>query len=196
MAVTAAHLFGGVADEFVNGGSEQVVRNPNGSISSVLATNQNIGGTRTRGITMDAIAGAYRVGSGPGARLSAAYIDQLESRPSSNAAFGVTSGALQPNLRANLDMLWRFGNAMALTVNGNYIGDAASPDGSLSLDSWLTWDAQLEVSFPWDGSLAVGARNLFDEDPPLSQNLGDANYVNSLHNPYGIVPYVRYSQEL
>ncbi|MFK7888697.1 MAG: TonB-dependent receptor, partial [Gammaproteobacteria bacterium] len=185
-----------LANEFVNGGSDLVERDANGNIVQILNNNQNVGSTRTSGMSLDATAGAYRTGLGPGARLSANYIREIERETIPGAGFARSPGVFEPNLRANLDLLWRFTDDVELVVNGNYVGETSFTDQSSSLDAWLTWDAQLQVEFPWQGSLAVGARNLFDEDPPTDPGLGNPFYRNQLHNPYGIVPYVRYTQEL
>jgi hypothetical protein len=44
--------------------------------------------------------------------------------------------------------------------------------------------------------VTVGARNLFDEDPPTTQDIGNPFYTNYLYDVYGRVPYVRYEQDL
>ena len=49
---------------------------------------------------------------------------------------------------------------------------------------------------PWNGLVTIGARNVFDEDPPTSQNIGSPYYSNYLHDVYGRVPYIRYEQDL
>ena len=55
---------------------------------------------------------------------------------------------------------------------------------------------QVFYNTPWNGTVTVGARNVFDEDPPTSANIGSPFYTNYLHDVYGRVPYVRYTQEL
>lgn len=185
-----------LANEFVNGGSDQVIRNANGVITQILINDNNIGSTRTRGLMVDTVAGAYRSGIGPGARLSANYINELEVERSPGSGFAPAVGVLSPNLRANLDLLWRFTDSVTLHVNGNYIGESSFPDQTATLDDWLTWDTQLDVALPWNGSLEIGARNLLDADPPTDTSLNNPFYENELHNPYGVVPYIRYRQEL
>ena len=53
-------------------------------------------------------------------------------------------------------------------------------------------------SFPVPGEAFVKrrARNIFDEDPPTTVNIGSPFYTNYLHDIYGRVPYVRYEQDL
>jgi iron complex outermembrane receptor protein len=65
-----------------------------------------------------------------------------------------------------------------------------------ALDSYETWDLGVSYSTPWNGTLTLGARNLFDEDPPTSEAAGGPNYSNYLHDVYGRVPYVRCEQDL
>ncbi|MFK8015282.1 MAG: hypothetical protein AB8G17_07560 [Gammaproteobacteria bacterium] len=54
----------------------------------------------------------------------------------------------------------------------------------------------MEVSFPGDSALAVGASNLFDEDAPVRSASNNPFYFNTLHNPRGVVPDIRYRHEL
>ena len=64
------------------------------------------------------------------------------------------------------------------------------------LDSYQTWDMSATYATPWNGTVTVGARNIFDEDPPTSVGIGSPFYSNYLHDVYGRVPYVRYEQDL
>ncbi len=64
------------------------------------------------------------------------------------------------------------------------------------LDDFTTFDVQVFYNTPWNGTVTVGARNVFDEDPPTSVNIGSPFYSNYLHDVYGRVPYIRYSQDL
>jgi iron complex outermembrane receptor protein len=59
-----------------------------------------------------------------------------------------------------------------------------------------TWDLSVSYATPWNGLVTLGARNLFDEDPPTTLNIGAPYYSNYLHDVYGRVPYVRYEQDL
>jgi iron complex outermembrane receptor protein len=79
---------------------------------------------------------------------------------------------------------------------GNYIadqkGEPSAGDPDLHLSSWTTWDAQLSYSLPWNAQLTVGARNVFDRDPPHDDDFFDSNQ----HDVFGRVPYVRWEQDL
>jgi iron complex outermembrane receptor protein len=64
------------------------------------------------------------------------------------------------------------------------------------LSSWTTWDASVGWATPWNGKVTVGARNLFDRDPPTTPAIGNPNYTEQLHDVFGRVPFVRYEQNL
>lgn len=100
-----------------------------------------------------------------------------------------------PEDRAWLSLNWSLGDYSA-TIVGNYIadqkGEPSAGDPDLHLSSWTTWDAQLSYSLPWNAQLTVGARNVFDRDPPHDDDFFDSNQ----HDVFGRVPYVRWEQDL
>ncbi|MEO1573730.1 MAG: TonB-dependent receptor [Pseudomonadota bacterium] len=185
-----------LANEFVNGGSNLVVRNPNGTINSIANNNQNIAGIKREAIDVEA---AYNFSLGNigdfRAQFIASYtlLAELETAPGSG--FDEPEGAFQPDWRGNLNLNWRRGD-LGATLIGNYIDATAFPDMSSSLSSWTTWDLQLNYATPWNGRVVFGARNIFDRDPPLDSALGNPFYSNALHDVYGRVPYIRYEQDL
>ena len=103
-----------------------------------------------------------------------------------------------PENRATLGLNWALGDFSA-NVIGNYISSASiffDETFSIAIDDLTTWDVQLGYATPWNGMLTIGARNVFDEDPPTSSNVGNPYYSNQLHDVYGRVPYLRYQQDL
>ena len=64
------------------------------------------------------------------------------------------------------------------------------------MDDYSTVDLSFGYATPWNGQITIGARNIFDEDPPTTVNIGSPFYTNYLHDIYGRVPYVRYEQDL
>ena len=64
------------------------------------------------------------------------------------------------------------------------------------MDDITTWDVQVGYATPWNGVVTIGARSVFDEDPPTSSQVGNPFYTNELHDVYGRVPYFRYQQDL
>jgi iron complex outermembrane receptor protein len=101
-----------------------------------------------------------------------------------------------PQDRGQLTLNWNLRD-YAATIVGNYISDQ---DGRRPWDedddhlaSFTTWDVQASYSTPWNGQFTVGARNVFDRDPPQS-NTSDG-YDMTQHEIYGRVPYLRLEQD-
>jgi iron complex outermembrane receptor protein len=100
-----------------------------------------------------------------------------------------------PQDRGQLTLNWNLGD-YAATIVGNYISDQ---DGNTwdedndHLASFTTWDVQASYSTPWNGQVTIGARNVFDRDPPQS-NTGEG-YDMTQHEIYGRVPYLRLEQD-
>lgn len=71
-----------------------------------------------------------------------------------------------------------------------------NPNCQRSVGSFTTVDLQVGWDTPWGGELVLGARNLFDNDPPLSRSLGTPvapETDQGLYSIFGRVPYLRYS---
>ena len=66
-------------------------------------------------------------------------------------------------------------------------------DGGLS--SWTAHDVQLRWQAPWQATVAVGVRNLFDRDPVVdpADPTGDG-YALALYDGGGRTPYLQYHQ--
>lgn len=108
-----------------------------------------------------------------------------------------------PRWRATANLTWRSGPVRA-GVLVNYVSSVEDTgptpvNGRLfQVDSWTTVNAYAEYNLR-DGGLLdgtrfrVGARNLFDKDPPLfSNNFG---FLGSLHNAIGRFIYFELSKE-
>ena len=101
-----------------------------------------------------------------------------------------------PQDRGQLTLNWNLGD-YAATVVGNYIADqdGLRPWGRSDNDhraSFTTWDMQASYTTPWNGMVTIGARNVFDRDPP-QPNWG-SDYDIQQHEVYGRVPYLRLEQ--
>lgn len=66
-------------------------------------------------------------------------------------------------------------------------------EGDLTIDAWTVHDVQFNWNTPWNGKVTVGASNVTDEDPPLS-DLASRGFNFNLYDGYGRVPYLRYTQ--
>ena len=96
-------------------------------------------------------------------------------------------------------MGWNLGD-FAATAVGNYVGDQRTRDDGYCerMDSFTTWDLQLAYATAWNGQVTLGARNVFDEDPPQFEDCqgdGPDDYDMWQHEIYGRVPYLRLEQD-
>ena len=108
-----------------------------------------------------------------------------------------------PEIRANLGTMWTYGD-FNVTWNISYIDGTTSVNGQravplatqpLTLPSWTTHDLQVNYHTPWNGRVTVGIDNVADKMPPLDPNAASGRgYDTSLYDPYGRVPYIRYTQ--
>jgi iron complex outermembrane receptor protein len=101
-----------------------------------------------------------------------------------------------PEDRGQLTLNWSLGDFNVTTV-GNYISDQegapnCGPEDRCRLGVFTTVDLQASWATPWNGQITVGARNIFDEDPPTDFGF----YTNQQHEVFGRVPYVRWEQDL
>ena len=102
---------------------------------------------------------------------------------------------LDPENRGTASLNWALGDFSA-NVIWNYISSASIDSSEVQVDDYSTVDVSVAYATPWNGLVTIGARNVFDEDPPTSANIGSPFYSNYLHDVYGRVPYVRYEQDL
>ena len=179
--------------ELATMGSPQVARGGNGRVNFILANNQNLVGTKTNGLDLD-LRYSFSAGS------VGDFTSQLNWRHVNNFVrdtgdgLGFDQVTFTPDDRIQWNLNWSMSDYSA-TLIGNYI-NSTPIGGGATLDDWTTWDLQVNWATPWSGRLTVGARNLFDKDPPLSPQLGNPFYSNQLHDIFGRVPYIRYTQEL
>ena len=174
-------------------GTAQVNRSAGGNVLSILANNQNLAGTKTNGLDLDLRYSFSAGGAGD-------FTTQLTWSHVNNFVFdaddgqGFRSTTFSPDDRMQWNLNWSLSDYSA-TLIGNYV-NSTPIGGGATMDDWTTWDLQLNWATPWNGRLTVGARNLFDKDPPLNDQLGNPFYSNRLHDIFGRVPYIRYTQDL
>ncbi len=169
-----------------------------GGIAFICAGLQNLSGVKTNGIDLDA---EYRFGFdgwgdfAVGIQASKVLDYDTEVNPGSGFTT-IFSSAATPDVRAGINMNWTGGDFGA-SIIGEHI---ASDDSALVINggfgSWTVWHAQFTYDTPWNGKVSVGARNLFDRDPPTNTAFSHPFYSNALHDVYGRVPYIRYEQDL
>jgi iron complex outermembrane receptor protein len=173
----------------------RVTRKKNGRVDFVDGTNDNVARTETDGFDVEASYGFSFVRAGDfRTTLQWTHVNEYERD------FGDGLGPGDPDFfdppdRATLGLNWALGDFSA-NVIGNYMSSSSVDAFEVALDDLTTWDVQLGYATPWNGQVTIGARNIFDKDPPTSRNLGGAFYSNGLHDVYGRVPYFRYEQDL
>ena len=107
-----------------------------------------------------------------------------------------------PLWRASANLNWRLGGFRA-GILVNYVGSVFDTGPAIvngrffRVDSWTTVNVFGEISFKDHGILGgtrfrVGARNLFDKDPPLYS--GNYGFLGSLHNALGRYVYFELSK--
>ncbi|MCH8959169.1 MAG: TonB-dependent receptor [Proteobacteria bacterium] len=150
--------------ELINMGSAEVIRGGNGRIN-FIAQNLNLAGTKTNGLDLDLRYSFSAGGVGD-------FTTQLTWSHVNNYVFDTNDGsgfndvAFSPDDRIQWNLNWSLSDYSA-TLIGNYI-NSTPVGGGVILDDWTTWDLQLNWATPWNGRLTIGARNLFDKDPPLN----------------------------
>lgn len=180
----------------VNRGPAAPPPRPQGQILGVNLTTQNLSGTQTDGLDLDASWGfgfdtvGDFVASAVFSKILNHDVAELPGDP-----FDRLAGQFEADTRGIVGLSWQradFGGQL----NVNYIATVTNAVGAM-LSAWTTFDLQFGWSTPWDGKLSIGARNLTNEEPPQDPlNMAHPFYLNTIHNVYGRVPYVRYEQDL
>lgn len=62
------------------------------------------------------------------------------------------------------------------------------------LSSYLTQDLQVNYRAPWNATITIGVKNVGNRNPVYDRSTGGTSYDSYLYDPWGRVPYVRYTQ--
>jgi iron complex outermembrane receptor protein len=179
----------------------KVVRNPrSGRVVATLQNVSNVGKTETDGLDLE---GSYSFRLGPAGdfrtTIQWTWVNEYEIDEADGNGLEDPRRFFDPDNRGTVGLNWALGD-LGANLLWHYISDTSIEDidGTtfVALDSWSTWDLSFSYATPWNGVVTLGARNLFDEDPPTSLNVGAPFYSNYLHDIYGRIPYVRYEQDL
>jgi iron complex outermembrane receptor protein len=156
----------------------------------------NLGTTKAAGfdITLNAAApsndwGALRAG------LQGSYVTQYETQIDGvrfvSMLGSAVNGAPIPRWRSTLTLDWNrgpWGATLAQVYSHGYTDQQPGPDGAPRKVSALsTWDLQLRTTGIPGWRWAVGVQNLFDSDPPASNQTrtAQAGYNPQLSSPKG-----------
>jgi iron complex outermembrane recepter protein len=180
-----------------------------GQVSLILAPSANFTKNETDGLDFTADWGASTGMGRFGLNLQATWVNSFKRATAPLAPLEeVTRAVGQPEWRANLRGTWSMNgwSASALITHIPATADCSiakrnetpfHEDCERHFASWTQVDVQVGYLFPWDGEVVLGARNVFDRDPPLSMEIGvpaAPEPDQSLHSIFGRVPYLRYTQ--
>ncbi len=178
---------------------DNVIRDANGTITTVNSPFQNVAAQKLWGIDVDTGVRWQTAGAGDFRfDLTAAYLGSFEQEPVSGAGFQELAGKDgRPQWRGRTSLWWNKANYDAGFII-NYTGDYKRRGADDRVDDWTTVDAQ----FGWvptgltGGKITLGIDNLFDEDVPEDPYFeGWPFYNRALHDIRGRFFYARYQHE-
>ena len=191
-------------------GDPRVSRDATGQLLSISRTVSNVDSLETSGYDLDV---DYKLDAGNAGEfdfgLTVSFVEEFDQIDDINGVVDVgvgeffTSGAAQPDYRANFSATWNRGD-LGVNLQLQYTPEVDFTDQGIidgngitdtTLDEWTTIDLQITYATPWNGKITVGARNITDEDPPLNtQVLSSPFHAATLHDVFGRVPYIKYEQ--
>jgi len=71
--------------------------------------------------------------------------------------------------------------------------DVMAETNDRTTPSWTVHDLQANWFAPWNARLTVGVDNVGNKMPPIDMGMS-VGFNNDLYNPYGRIPYFRYTQ--
>lgn len=186
-------------------------RNAIDQVSGILLTEQNLASFETEGVDFNI---DYTFDSGIGnwlIRLNGTYIDKYNYLPFEGGTLEQLAGKFGidpynknaitafPELAMNVTVNWNRDNWGASAMfkwfdetddgfDGDECGNACTASDRLYVD--------LQGHYTWDNmQFTIGARNLFDEDPPYVTNYDDMNTLHYTYNTSGQYWYGRWSMK-
>ncbi len=145
--------------------------------------------------------------------LSASYVANYAS----NGDQSVAGRPGYPRLRGSLSTVWGVGD-WSVSWNMSYIASTQSAsfreyralartpnrtatqnatmarlgNANKNLSSWITHNVQVSYNAPWNATVSLGVNNIADKDPVIDPYTQD--FDPYLYDPWGRVPYFRYTQ--
>jgi outer membrane receptor protein involved in Fe transport len=185
----------------------RVIRTGSGQLREVTSFFINTGAVKTDGldVALDYVLPPSGLGDMQ-LGLAISYVNSFDVENSDGTTFdGVGSRNFTnqfsslPEYRANAMFGWQK-EGHSLNLNARYIDSYDNDQNAgFSIDSWTVVDARYAYEFElFDGQLSrltIGARNLFDEDPPsLGQDQRPA-YDDRVHDIRGRAAYVEFMHQ-
>lgn len=182
---------------------ERFLRNPDGSPYAILDLNENLGRIKTDGIDLSATLGSGRTAYGSFTfTLDGTWVHSFEYQNERDGAYTQNVGTYGDNgpvmrWRHNASLTWRHGDWGA-TLSQNY--KTGYVDQNLveaqyfnKVDSYQLWNLSATYT-GWKGlTLTGGVKNLFDEDPPFTNQgtVFQKGYDPRYADPIGRALYLR-----
>jgi iron complex outermembrane receptor protein len=192
-----------VLDSIASGQSYQDVQiirsgnTPDGRLDRIVIPTMNLGESENTGIDTSA---EYRFRAGTtrasiGSEYSRKFYSRIVPFPGQPQE-DVLGDRGKPAWRMVNTGTVALGNQSFLVRNNIIAKQDSALDPDLDIGSFTTYDMQYAWSHPWNGSIALGALNVFDTDFPRdeSQRAGDDTRVKELFSPDGRVLYVNLNQ--
>lgn len=137
------------------------------------------------------------------------------SEYSSNDGASISGRKGYPRIRGSLNNRWTMGdwdfNWNLTYIHGTQsdayrewralsISDPTSPDLAFwaglpdRMPSLTLHDVQVSYNAPWNATISLGVNNVANKAPVYEEAYGGTSYDSYLYQPWGRVPYVRYTQ--
>lgn len=216
-AINVDQVIGSSAQFFLNQNAltgrfgDRVLRNADGELISLIASNKNLGSRQLRGADMDVSWRVFIASWGTlGVNLSGAYINshrfkldsmlesvELAGTFTDEAAEG--SGSI-PEWKSRLNLFWQFGRwefSLASMHVSSLEEQVLSQDPVRDSGAWSREDLQVSYRFNSGQSLVtLGAENIFDQMPPFLGTAFNDNFDVRTHDSTGRFIYARLSHRL
>lgn len=177
--------------------SPYITRSDSGRILSAVAPMVNFGVNKTEGLDVkfnwgeDYGFGALRYD------FSGTYILSFEKDEFPGGPVNDYVGRWEyPSFRFNTGVGYTTPNdAHDVYLNAEVIGpqsDSAINERDGHVDSNTVWNVHYSYNTPWDATIALGVRNLFDEEPSFRAD--GVTYSEELYSIQGRVSYFKYTQ--
>lgn len=181
-----------------------------GDLIQVNTSSFNLSQGEVRGWDMQV---AYALPENAWGKFSWQWDNTYQTENNLFGTVGYYNGAPTWRLRSNLTTSWqkgdwdatwamRYYSALKDPCTGSnyfeygYTPTEVCPDNGVNvMGARLYHDVQVGFKTPWNGKIAVGARNIFGREPPVTHNSFAGNFDGSYDLPGGGYWYLQYNQK-